>query len=102
VKEFIPTNAEFELLLSALDAYVKEKVSGLMVAQYLKRMEGLTDEQAFMKAFEKKPPEIDQVELTRKTTELRDTVVLIAAKLVQLRNHYRDASVIGEIESLTK
>lgn len=102
MKPFVPTEEEFELLLTSLDSYVKEQVTGFIAKQYLKRMEGLSNEQAFIEAFSKKPDGIDQGELQTQTKEMRDKVVLLAAKLVQMRNHFRDSHLNSAIEDLTK
>lgn len=102
MKEFIPTEEDFELLMVALSSYEKEMVAKFAVDQYLKRMENLNNEQAFLEAFAKKPTEVDQAELLSKSKAVRDKVVVIAAKLVQLRDYTREKRLSGAIEDLLK
>lgn len=98
----IPTEEEFELLILALDAYCKEALSEFMAGQHLKRMEYLTNERAFVDAFAKKPDIINQAELVAKLKGVRDKVVVVAAKLVQMRDHFRKVQEDLAIEALTR
>lgn len=102
MKDFIPTEEEFETLLAALGSYEKEKMTMLVVEQCLKKVEGLTDEQAFMKAFSKNIDKAVEEEVKPKAKEIRDSVILLFAKIIRMRDHFRSQRLAGAIEDLTQ
>lgn len=102
MKPFIPSEEEFETLLTALGSYEKEQVTTFVVGQYLKKMEGITNEQAFVKAFSKEiDKEVEESALAQ-TKMIRDKVVLLFAKVIQFRDFVREHQTADAIEQLTK
>jgi hypothetical protein len=102
LKDFIPTEEEFETLLSALGSYEKEKMTMLVVEQCLKQCEGLNNEEAFLKAFSKNTDKQIEELVKPKTKEIRDTVILLFAKIIKFRDYVRAQRLSGAIEDLTQ
>lgn len=102
MKPFIPTEEEFDLLLTAIGSYEKEQVTTLVVGQYLKKMEGLTNEEAFLKAFSKADEKTIHEAVAIPVKVINDKVILVSAKVIQFRDFVREQRTTEDIDSLLK
>lgn len=102
MKELIPTDDEFDTLLSALGALEREKLTRLAVDTWLEKAKNLTDAQVFEQAFSKKT-EKEVVEATQpKAKEIVENTIVLYAKLVKFRDAVRERQLHGAIEDLLK
>lgn len=97
---FIPNEEEFETILLALESYEKETLTKLVVEKYLAKVGNLTDEQAFTQAFSKTVEKDVTKEVREASSEIRDKIVLLYAKVLQFRNAVRKHRLDGAIEDL--
>jgi hypothetical protein len=102
VKDFIPTEEEFETILTALGSYETEQVTKALATQYLKKMDGLSDAEAFKLAFTPATEKAILDEVVNQSKPIRDKVVLLFAKVIQFRDFVREHQTKDAIEALIK
>lgn len=102
MKPNMPTDEEFETIILALGAYANEKVTHLVVKQYLDGVKNLTDEAAFLEAFSKKNDKAVEEAVMGAAKAIRDSIVVVQAKVIQLRDFGRGLQTTEAIDLLTK
>ncbi len=104
MKDFIPSEEDFEVLLSALATYERDLITRYTVEEAMKPLKGidLTNDEAFTQAFSKASLVGDTEKLMARSKAVRDKVIVIGAKLVQLRDHIKQHQLNGAISDLLK
>lgn len=104
MKDFIPTEEDFETLLSSLSSHERFLATEIIIQEALSRVD-LNDVEAFSHAFSAPPPGMkpkDEKRILAETQVIRDKLILIRAKLIEFRNHIRVHTTDVEIADLLK
>ena len=102
MKDFIPTDEEFEVIFSGLEALQRDKLTRLAVEKFLDRAKNLTDEQAFTQAFSKQIEKEIATETQPEVKAIVESTIVLYAKLVKFRDAVREHRLNGAIEDLLK
>lgn len=104
MKDFIPNEDDFETLLASLASHERILATEIVVADAMSRVD-LDDAETFVTAFSDPHDKVkarDNTKIMAQVNAIRDKMMLLKAKLIELRNHtrsMRDRNAIDELLS---
>lgn len=100
MNELIPSEDEFDVIISALDSHEKTLYAEVLAKAVMEVIpSNLSDADAFERAFSKK---VDYKEINNRCKTHREMLTVLSAKLIKLRDYLRNHTLTNAITQITQ